>query len=114
MTPSRPVEKKRADVKLRAPETAEMLQCRLVTSISDLQVSVLSHLHVSWSAIGQQEETPLSHGDFSHAAARFDRRGQLEDALAGLDVLQDRWWQAHLKTTGKLVILFLSGRKRKS
>lgn len=65
--------------------------------LSDLQISVLRHLHISRSAIGQQEEPALSHGDFPHAATRLDWGGQLEDALAGLDVLQDRWGQAHLE-----------------
>lgn len=68
-----------------------------------LYVSVLCHLHVSRSAVGQQEEPPLSHGDLPHAAARLDGGGELEDALTGLNALQDGPWQAHLKIKKKRV-----------
>lgn len=59
---------------------------------SHLYVPVLCHLHVTRSPVCQQEEPSLSHGDLAHAAARLDRGGQLEDALAGLNMLQDRRW----------------------
>lgn len=59
---------------------------------SHLYIPVLCHLHVTRSPVCQQEEPSLSHGDLAHAAACLDRGGQLEDALAGLNVLQDRCW----------------------
>lgn len=87
-------------INLQSP-TENVFLLNALRSLSDLQIPVLSHLHVSRSTISQQEEPPLSHGDFSHTTARLDWRGQLENTLAGLDVLQDRGWQAHLKITKK-------------
>lgn len=59
---------------------------------SYLEFPVLCHLYVTRPAVRQQEEASLSHGDLPHAAARLHRGRQLKDALAGLDVLQDRRW----------------------
>lgn len=93
-------DEKGAKIYFKSP-TGKSFVLNAVPSLTDLQISVLRHLHISWSAIGQQEEPALSHGDFPHAATRLDWGRQLEDALAGLDVLQDRWGQTHLKITEK-------------
>lgn len=70
---------------------------QLLTSCLYLQISVLRHLHVSRSPVGQKEEPSLSHGDLSHTTARLDRGGEFKDVLAGLNVFRHRRRQAHLE-----------------